>query len=789
MSTSEIVVTKRLHVSGLTPQITADDLKKRFSSFGSVKALDGLGKLDALGQNRPFAYVTLETTKTQFAKCLNLLSGTTWKGAKLRIGEAKPDFKERIIKENDIANKEDGTSPRKKRRLTRGSQGIHASDMSLVTRSSLRPGWRLTPLGRLVCPMRMRPLHPLSTSLSSGAQNKLALATMKKRKKKKKELLVRARKRLINPEDWGSTYLSGLMLARTSGSGVILPEKPVTKAQEEVHVGESPAIVVDGWTIAAQSVAISDHQLSQLPSTPRSVLPASDASPAILHPIAVNSDVEPPPSPRESQPRIDLAQETAQSLALLSSLFDSGRVRTEDQAGSKDYDSNDNWGGAESLSDLDISMREPSALHPPATHQDMDDDIEFVPRQGTSRPTKSNDKRARNAEMENVDVEAPRLTKDSPVREVQQEAPKPQSKAQAQAQVQITKLKDMFAPRPEDAGFSILGNLDLELELDEEGLPEISAPLPPVPLPESTAHQQPAHTTSTSRHPTFTYDPTRPFFFPHSLLPHSQSSLQLNSNDPRDIFSKPLTFFRTANSEEIRTRWETRKVQLTRDWKRRHREAVKSVRRRGGGGGGDDTFCDVIRHVWTSTPEGSLKAAESHPTMMNVLLSTTYSEKRVDLVVSIWPKKGKKANRIKGENADSEEIKFTHCQNVCKMIRRAGAKGPESGMLSAKIDLVPVELLVNSGRPVTKVGAVETMDEDDIGTSILIRGCSFETSTFLATKEHVEGCELTEEEDDLDKSFSFSGMEIVLSNFCARVSSTQELLQSSTQRISRRHNS
>lgn len=26
---------------------------------------------------------------------MNLLSGSTWKGAKLRFGEAKPDFKER----------------------------------------------------------------------------------------------------------------------------------------------------------------------------------------------------------------------------------------------------------------------------------------------------------------------------------------------------------------------------------------------------------------------------------------------------------------------------------------------------------------------------------------------------------------------------------------------------------------------------------------------------------------------------------------------------------------------
>lgn len=28
---------------------------------------------------------------------MNLLSGVTWKGAKLRLGEAKPDFRERYI--------------------------------------------------------------------------------------------------------------------------------------------------------------------------------------------------------------------------------------------------------------------------------------------------------------------------------------------------------------------------------------------------------------------------------------------------------------------------------------------------------------------------------------------------------------------------------------------------------------------------------------------------------------------------------------------------------------------
>jgi len=47
----------------------SDDLARRLGSFGSVTAMDGLGKLDALGQPRNFAHVTLETTKTQLSKC------------------------------------------------------------------------------------------------------------------------------------------------------------------------------------------------------------------------------------------------------------------------------------------------------------------------------------------------------------------------------------------------------------------------------------------------------------------------------------------------------------------------------------------------------------------------------------------------------------------------------------------------------------------------------------------------------------------------------------------------
>lgn len=62
-------ITKRIHVSGLTPSITPADLSQKLGSFGSVKALDGFGALDALGQPRRFGYVTLETTRPKLARC------------------------------------------------------------------------------------------------------------------------------------------------------------------------------------------------------------------------------------------------------------------------------------------------------------------------------------------------------------------------------------------------------------------------------------------------------------------------------------------------------------------------------------------------------------------------------------------------------------------------------------------------------------------------------------------------------------------------------------------------
>jgi len=54
------VVSKRLHVAGLTPAVSASDLSQRLGTFGTVIAVDDIGVLDGFGRPRPFAMSPLK---------------------------------------------------------------------------------------------------------------------------------------------------------------------------------------------------------------------------------------------------------------------------------------------------------------------------------------------------------------------------------------------------------------------------------------------------------------------------------------------------------------------------------------------------------------------------------------------------------------------------------------------------------------------------------------------------------------------------------------------------------
>ncbi|KAI0321223.1 hypothetical protein OF83DRAFT_371906 [Amylostereum chailletii] len=230
------LVTARIHISGLTPAITKDELLGRLRAFGTVASLDGFGEHDALCQRRKFAYATLETTREKFSKCM-MLSGSMWKGAMLRMGEARPDFRERISLESALHD--DSPRPRKRARLAREIQGFHAPDMSLVspTNVHLHPQWHVTPLGRLIRPMRMRPVRPLDPPLKSGKSGQKQGGMTKKERKRKREPPMRARRRVIDPVRWGSTQVKGVFL-EAGAAGARLDALEATQPTEDASESE-----------------------------------------------------------------------------------------------------------------------------------------------------------------------------------------------------------------------------------------------------------------------------------------------------------------------------------------------------------------------------------------------------------------------------------------------------------------------------------------------------------------------------------------------------------------------
>lgn len=113
-------------------------------------------------------------------------------------------------------NAEDPPPPRRKRK--RG--GVHAEDMSPVTpeTAATRSGWKVTEMGRVSRPLRMRPEHPLTPPLASSLPKKASTSKEKDAKKetakpkKRRDPDSRSRRRTIDMTRWGSVRLKGIFL-------------------------------------------------------------------------------------------------------------------------------------------------------------------------------------------------------------------------------------------------------------------------------------------------------------------------------------------------------------------------------------------------------------------------------------------------------------------------------------------------------------------------------------------------------------------------------------------------
>lgn len=488
----------RLHISGLTPSISAQDIASKLSSFGKVQTVDGFGARDGNGDPRKFAYVTLEAQPAQVSKCVSALSGTTWKGARLRLAPAKPDFTARWAQEHDTA---DAEPPKKRRKRMRGTHGVEARDMAPVTLENYERhrGWYKTPLDHLVRPIRMRPAHPLPPILAKEVKAIKDKQKTKKDKKKIKPPPSRARRRLLDPARWGVTHLSGPLLENAVVSG----PQAAAHASEDVKQNDG-----DESDEASSDADESDE---------------------------ASSDTEPEaPVPVKSTKVVDaitstLRKEASHSRKLLDNLFGADE---------------DEWMAPDAL---DSDLEELIQQHVPTSGVVDDESIE----DDNAIEDQGNDPMDEDR-VERDDSTAPTFV---PVT------------------VQARSLKDMFAPREEEAGFSLMANLDFDLELDDELSLLAPAPVPP---PVSAAPQSmPSAPVIITVPPSSTADEwriaadapgVRPLFFPTAVN-----------------ISITARFCRTETEEQIRSRWEERKGLLTAEWKKRSREAKKRGRRGGVG--------------------------------------------------------------------------------------------------------------------------------------------------------------------------------------------------------------
>lgn len=381
-----------------------------------------------------------------------------------------------------LENKKAAEEPPKKKRKRFG--GIEAEDMTPVTTESAekRPGWKVSTLGRITKPIKMRPEHPLPEMIDEKPKmkpgvvkfsdvNKPVGVTEKQKKKRAKDPDTRARRKVIDMTKYGSTHLKGMFLDLEVPMPTNRPERYQDKRPDErmEDSDDSESSEIDGSpaTIPAKPAQKSPHKVatveadagpSNVPSEsipPKSPTPlASSKSIPISQPTLFPTTVSPPKSSRvppaspkkaklpASPPEpaatpaklipstipdndVDIQREKTQSLNLLNSLFGNDA---------------DDWVGQEEIdSDIDVSelVKGDRML--------VEEDVEFevvpknAPVKSFSAPAVDEESDEESEEME-VDQPAalPTPSTASPVKDA-----KPKT------------LKDLFAPREEDGEYSL----------------------------------------------------------------------------------------------------------------------------------------------------------------------------------------------------------------------------------------------------------------------------------------------------------------------------------------------
>ncbi|KAG0304701.1 nucleolar protein 8 [Dissophora globulifera] len=148
-------ITQRAFIGGLAQDLTPTDLEGRFKSFGQLK--DVYLARDVDGSCRGFGYVTLDTTRKEWLKCLALYNGAKWKGNVMKIEEANKDWQtkrqEDLEAQVKLEKKEQSALLKKAKR----NPVKYAEDMSLINDKNMdgKRGWKRGRFGRPVITMKL----------------------------------------------------------------------------------------------------------------------------------------------------------------------------------------------------------------------------------------------------------------------------------------------------------------------------------------------------------------------------------------------------------------------------------------------------------------------------------------------------------------------------------------------------------------------------------------------------------------------------------------------------------
>ncbi|OUS41924.1 hypothetical protein BE221DRAFT_64515 [Ostreococcus tauri] len=86
----------RLHLRGLSPTVSRDDILLRFHPFGDVQSVEIMYEKFSDAPQAPrcrgFAYISMSVTRASLERCMSTYNGCAWKGRKFYVSEALPHF-------------------------------------------------------------------------------------------------------------------------------------------------------------------------------------------------------------------------------------------------------------------------------------------------------------------------------------------------------------------------------------------------------------------------------------------------------------------------------------------------------------------------------------------------------------------------------------------------------------------------------------------------------------------------------------------------------------------------